>query len=64
MLLCSLVICVSVIIANYVIKKDEQINIIYNGRNYYLDPQEYYFLNKEVKSTKNMRDFYQSLLNL
>ena len=43
---------------------DEEINIVYNGRNYYLDPSEYYFLNKEVKSTKNMRDFYKSLLNL
>ena len=43
---------------------DEEINIVYNGRNYYLDPDEYYFLNKEVKSTNNMRDFYKSLLNL
>ena len=43
---------------------DEQINIVYNGRNYYLNPDEYYFLNKEVKSTKNLREFYQSLLNL
>ena len=43
---------------------DEQINIVYNGRNYYLNPDEYYFLNKEVKSTKNIREFYQSLLNL
>ena len=43
---------------------DEEINIVYNGRNYYLDPDEYYFLNKEIKSTKNMRDFYKSLLNL
>ena len=43
---------------------DDQINIVYNGRNYYLDFNDYYFLNKETKSTKNMREFYQSLLNL
>ena len=43
---------------------DNEIDIVYNGRNYYLDPNEYYFLNKEVTSTKNMRDFYKSLLNL
>ena len=43
---------------------DREINIVYNGRNYYLDPKEYYFLYKEVTSTKNMRDFYKSLLNL
>ena len=43
---------------------DDEIDIVYNGRNYYLDPSEYYFLNKEIKSTKNMRDFYKSLLNL
>jgi len=43
---------------------DDEIDIVYNERNYYIDPKEYYFLNKEVKSTKNMRDFYKSLLNL
>ena len=43
---------------------DDEINIQYNKRNYYLDPNEYYFLNKEVNSVKNMRDFYNSLLKL
>ena len=43
---------------------DDTIDIVHDSRYYYLDPTEYYFLNKEVTSTKNMRDFYKSLLNL
>ena len=38
MLLCSLVICVSVIIANYVIKKDERLNVIISDYTYNRTP--------------------------